>query len=152
MRRRVGEGAFDEHRVDQFTPSLASRGRVGEEAVTKLRNPITQLRASALRKRLTDAEQPLWQHLRRRQLHGARFRRQVPIGRFIADFASHDARLIIELDGGQHGTQRGYDELRDAELVSLGYQVLRFWDNDVLQQTDSVLERIRLVPAESPPS
>ena len=117
-----------------------------------MRNPITQLRASALRKRLTDAEQRLWQHLRGRQLHGARFRRQVPIGRFIADFASHDARLIIELDGGQHGTQRGYDELRDAELVSRGYRVLRFWDNDVLQQTDSVLERIRLALTESPPS
>ena len=107
-----------------------------------MRNPVTQRRATALRKRTTDAEQRLWYHLRRRQLNGARFRRQVPIGPFIADFACLESSLIIELDGSQH-RDNPRDARRDRYLRAHGFWILRFWDNEALLETDAVLEVIR---------
>lgn len=107
-----------------------------------MRNPLAQRRATALRKRTTEAEQRLWYHLRRRQLSGARFRRQVPIGPFIADFASLESSLIIEVDGSQH-RDNAKDAHRDHYLRQRGFRILRFWDNEVLQQTDAVLEVVR---------
>ena len=97
--------------------------------------------ARGLRQTMTDAEQTLWYHLRGRRLPGWKFRRQFPVGRYIADFACPEARTIIELDGGQHnGSIR--DEDRDSFLRAEGFTVLRFWNNDVLTDTDAVLQAI----------
>ena len=101
-----------------------------------------QRRARALRNRATDAERHLWRYLRGRQLAGHRFRRQVPIAGFIADFACLEAKLAIELDGGQHQEGRRDDQRRDIRIEAEGFQVLRFWDDQVFRETQAVLERI----------
>jgi len=97
-----------------------------------------------LRKRQTDAENLLWRHLRGKQLHGLRFRRQQPIGRYIADFVCLEKRLILEIDGGQHAIEKEKDEERSDWLITEGYSILRFWNNDVLTNLEGVLETIRL--------
>jgi very-short-patch-repair endonuclease len=104
-------------------------------------NPQKTKLARELRRNQTDAEKVLWQRLRARQLHGAKFRRQVPIGNYIADFLCPDAKLIVELDGGQH-VDCARDVTRTKELEDAGFVVLRFWNNDVLTNEDGVLERI----------
>jgi very-short-patch-repair endonuclease len=117
-----------------------------------MRNPITQRRARKLRNQATDAEQHLWQYLRRRQLAGYRFRRQVPICGYIADFACLEAKLVIELDGGQHMDRHSYDEHRDRRRIGAeGFRLLRFWDNQVFQQTQAVLEVIWGALISTPP-
>ena len=88
------------------------------------------------------AEQKLWRLLRNRQMQGWKFRRQHEIDRYVADFACPDAGLIVELDGSQHGEQVIYDETRTRKLETMGYRVLRFWDNDVLTNIEGVLEVI----------
>ena len=98
--------------------------------------------ARALRSNLTDAEQCLWQRLRRRQIAGVKFRRQQRIGHFIVDFVCFVRRLIVEVDGGQHAEQLQYDEQRTRWLEGLGFRVLRFWNNDVLANTDAVAQVI----------
>ena len=95
-----------------------------------------------LRRNMTDTENRLWSRLKRRQVNGYKFRRQFPLGAYIADFVCLEARLIIEVDGGQHVEQREKDELRDKWLVSQNFRVLRFWNNDVLRNTDAVVEEI----------
>ena len=107
-------------------------------------------RARALRKRQTDAERLLWYRLRSRQLAKCKFRRQQVMGVYIVDFVCLEPKLIIELDGGQHATQIEYDAKRSSYLNSLGFKMLRFWNNDVLRNTDSVLEFIRLELIMSP--
>lgn len=97
--------------------------------------------ARKLRRASTVAERRLWSHLRSRQLDGAKFVRQFPIGGFVADFACRHAGLAIELDGGQHS--EAADAPRTQVIESFGYRVLRFWNNDVLANTDGVLESIR---------
>ncbi len=99
-------------------------------------------RARILRSNQTDVERQLWYWLRRKNFHSARFRRQAPIGRYIADFACYDPKLIIELDGGQHSLQRHYDKARDEWLLKQGFVVLRFWNNQVMDNLDTVLETI----------
>jgi len=100
--------------------------------------------AKDLRTAMTDAERRLWSKLRRGQL-GARFRRQQPIGPYIADFYCAAARLVVEVDGGQHnGAQRAHDTRRDRWLRDEGYAVLRFWNTDVLANTDGVLTDVML--------
>ena len=99
---------------------------------------------------MTDAEIRLWTWLREKQIGGHRFRRQVPLGPYIVDFLCKKAHLVIEVDGSQHLVEAERDEHRTAWLESRGFRVLRFWDNDVLQQTDSVLERIRVALLGSP--
>ena len=101
-------------------------------------------RAKRLRRGSTDAERALWRHLRNKQLLGYKFRRQAPIGQYIVDFVCFSQNLIVELDGGQHLTQQDYDAKRTEWLRSRGFRVLRFWDNEALGDTDSVLERIML--------
>jgi very-short-patch-repair endonuclease len=91
---------------------------------------------------MTDAERRLWSRLRRRQIHGRRFRRQHPIGPFIADFACPEEKLVVELDGGQHVERKDHDAARTRWLADRGYRVLRFWNNDVLTQTDAVVQVI----------
>ena len=99
-------------------------------------------RARTLRKHLTEAEQRLWQKLKRRQLAGRKFRRQQPIGLFIADFVCFECRVIVEVDGGQHGDQVHYDMHRTRWFETQGYRVLRFWNNEVLAHTDAVAQAI----------
>jgi very-short-patch-repair endonuclease len=99
--------------------------------------------AKALRNAATDAEKRLWSHLKSSQMERIKFRRQEPIEGFIVDFVSYEKRLIIELDGGQHGTSKEKDEQRDHVLASHGFKVLRFWDNDVFQNLQGMLEVIR---------
>jgi very-short-patch-repair endonuclease len=99
--------------------------------------------ARRLRAEPTEAEKRLRRHLRERQLDGYRFRRQVPIGPFVADFACTDRALIIELDGGQHDWREEQDQRRTAQLEAHGWHVLRFWNNDVMENIEGVLERIR---------
>jgi len=91
---------------------------------------------------LTEAEQRLWQKLKRRQLAGMKFRRQQPIGPFIVDFVCFECRVIVEVDGGQHAEQVPYDMDRSGWLETRGYRVLRFWNNEVLAHTDAVAQAI----------
>jgi very-short-patch-repair endonuclease len=98
-------------------------------------------RARQLRRDATDAEQRLWSALRDRRRRGYRFRRQHPIGNYIADFACTRHRLMVEADGGQHAENED-DRRRTASLESEGWRVLRFWNNDILGNTEGVIEAI----------
>ncbi|MBV9019053.1 MAG: endonuclease domain-containing protein [Alphaproteobacteria bacterium] len=91
-----------------------------------------------LRRNMTEAERRIWQILRLHQISGYKFRRQVPLGRYIADFVCHEARLIVEIDGGQHDHLSPREAERTAFLQSEGYRVLRFWNNEVLQNLEGV--------------
>jgi very-short-patch-repair endonuclease len=104
---------------------------------------MLSINARSLRKKQTRAEHFLWRNLRARQLDGAKFRRQVPVGNYIVDFVSFEKKIIIELDGGQHAETTARDAARDAWLQGRGYRVLRFWDNEIFQNTEGVLEVIR---------
>ena len=113
-------------------------------------------RARQLRKNMTDAERFAWQRLRYRQIGGHKFRRQVPIGPFVADFVCLECRLIVELDGGQHADRIGADAARTKWLRDQGFKVLRFWNHDVLQDWDAVEQVIwenvqALTPPPNPP-
>lgn len=96
--------------------------------------------ARKLRRRSTEAETLLWQHLRARQIGGFKFRRQLELGPYIADFVCIEKKLIVEADGGQHSEQQ--DVERTEHLQGLGYRVLRFWNHEVLTETEAVLEQI----------
>jgi len=99
----------------------------------------------ALRRRQSDAEEKLWLNLRNRQMGGLKFRRQQSLGDYIVDFISFDVMLIIEVDGGQHNelTTTEKDKQRTKWLEGKGYQVIRFWNNDVLENVDGVLTKIK---------
>ena len=115
----------------------------GEGLLDKAYDREPTRRSRELRNNATSAERKLWQHLRNRQLCSTRFNRQVPIGPFICDFAARTAKLIVELDGGQHAVRTAEDERRTRFLASRGYRVLRFWNNDVLENVDGVLAVIQ---------
>lgn len=104
-----------------------------------------QRRARVLRSCMTDAERKLWFALRGRRFANFKFRRQVPLGRYIADFVCFEARLVIEADGGQHAGSM-HDKLRDRWVIANGFRMLRFWNNDVL----SNLEGVSILIAEAP--
>jgi very-short-patch-repair endonuclease len=149
--------------IDQIPSPLVGEGQgegpaasAAEEFVTPLSQPsptrgegLKHLslapeaidKARYLRRSMTDAERTLWRSLRE-SFPQARFRRQVPIGRYFPDFLSHSAKLIIEVDGGQHSATLDRDAERTRFLEDHGYRVLRFWNNDVLSNSDGVLERI----------
>jgi very-short-patch-repair endonuclease len=110
---------------------------MGEEMLVLMARIQT---ARRLRRNMTDAEALLWARLRNRQLRGMKFRRQLPLVGFVADFAAEEAKLVIEVDGGQHNDHK--DASRSAVIVSAGYTVLRFWNHDVLKDIDSVLAEI----------
>ena len=120
-------------RRDERPPSIYSQWRGEVRAKT---------RARELRKSPTEAGQRLWHHLRRHQLDGHRFRRQQPLGDYIVDFFCYEEGLIIEVDGGHHSEQEAYDNERTAWLEAQGYSVLRFWNNEILDQIDAVKEVI----------
>jgi very-short-patch-repair endonuclease len=101
-----------------------------------------RVRARSLRETATNAETLLWFHLRDRHMADRKFRRQRPIGPYFADFVCLEAKLIVELDGGQHVDAAAYDENHTRFMQAEGYRVLRFWNNEVLTQTDAVRERI----------
>src|ERR1700722_7531146 len=114
---------------------MLKRSRYAEEII-----------ARSLRREATNAERRLWEGLRRKQIAGFRFRRQVILGGFIADFASFDARLVIEVDGATHSTDQemAYDAARATALAASGFAVLRFANDDVYRNLDGVLETIRM--------
>jgi very-short-patch-repair endonuclease len=114
-------------------------------------------RAKSLRIHQTDAEQRLWYHLRAHRFMGLKFKRQKPVGNYIVDFVCFAPMLVVEIDGGQHAEQAIYDRRRDTLLQGEGFAVLRFWNNQILNETDVVLESIRqtvlsLSPTPSPAS
>ena len=121
-------------------PSREGSG-VGEPAM-KPRHPLHG-RAGELRHNLTDAERRLWQHLRNSQMEGVKFRRQQPIEMYIVDFVSFDKRIVIEPDGRQHAEAGCRDQQRDACLAMNGFSILRFWNNEVFENLEGVLEVIR---------
>ena len=102
----------------------------------------TRTRARRLRKDSTDAESALWNLIRNRQLLGYKFRRQVPVGKYIADFACLERMLVVELDGGQHQEQADYDAGRTLWLESQGFMVIRFWNSEVLGNPEGVQQAI----------
>lgn len=114
------------------------------------KNRLTVL-AKELRNKSTDAERLIWYHLRARRFGRLRFRRQQPIGEYVVDFACMERRLVIELDGGQHVAGEAYDRVRDQWLAKQGFKVLRYWNNDVLKNTEAVLadlyEQVGLSPS-----
>jgi very-short-patch-repair endonuclease len=120
--RKLGEVGADMPRAQRSTPQIKHR-------------------AIELRKQSTPAEIKLWSRIRNDQL-GITFRRQHAIGNYVPDFCSPKAKLIIELDGSQHFEQRDYDQARTEYLESQGYKVLRFWNNAVMKDLDSVIRAI----------
>jgi len=149
LRSPAGEG--------QNNPSPSGRGTKGEGKQKKRPVPQDLLTyARELRQKQTDAEQLMWALIRDHRLADAKFRRQHPIEadgkQYILDFYSHELKLAIELDGGQHQEQAKRDETRAAALDNFGISVLRFWNNDVLQQTDAVMETLWNTIMEKSPS
>ena len=110
----------------------------------ELVHPHQRKNAKSMRRVMTDAELKLWNELRAHRLMGLGFRRQVPIGPYIADFACPSHRLIVEADGSQHGEAEnaGRDRVRTAYLEGQGWTVLRFWNDDVLRDIDAVCDHI----------
>jgi very-short-patch-repair endonuclease len=132
----------------------------GQERIWALRDrvvvPVNKTRARTMRLSPTEAERKLWWHLRHRlSVSATHFRRQVRLGPYIVDFASHGLRIVIELDGGQHAVQSKRDATRSKFLESEGYRVIRFWNNEVLTNIDGVLEMIQsailATPTPTPP-
>lgn len=99
--------------------------------------------AKKLRYESTEAEKLVWRYLRARRLDGLKFRRQHPIGGYIADFVCLENRIIIEIDGGQHANEKNKDREREAWLKNQGFKVLRSWNNEVLENLEGILEVIR---------
>ena len=112
-------------------------------------------RARALRQNMTDAERSIWRILRSGQMDGHRFRRQAPFGQYIADFVCHNARLIIEINGGQHERSSPDEAKRTRFLEDQGYRILRFWNNEVLSNLEGVCaiiaRELRHHPHPTPP-
>src|SRR5690349_9570112 len=104
--------------------------------------PNAQACSRRLRSAMTEAERALWQELRRGKIPGTRFRRQVPIGPYVADFACLMSRLVIELDGSQHVERAQYDDERSDFLKAQGFRVLRFWNAAMFSEREAVIETI----------
>ena len=98
--------------------------------------------AKAMRHQPTNAETLIWTALRGARLQGFKFKRQQPIGAYIVDFVCFECALVVEIDGGQHGDAVSADQLRSKWLQSQGFRVLRYWNNDVIERKDDVLESI----------
>jgi very-short-patch-repair endonuclease len=108
--------------------------------------------AKQLRHNMTPEEWRLWHAVKAKRLAGAKFRRQVPIGPYVADFVCVSAHLIVELDGSQHGDRIETDAERTRYLEERGYRVLRFWNNDVMTNLDGVIQKIALALRQKPTS
>ena len=117
----------------------------------RVANELKTTKARRLRRNSTDAETKLWNRLRSRAIDGCKFVRQEPIGPYVVDFVCRERRLVIEVDGGQHATDKR-DAVRDRWLRDRRYRVLRFWNNEVIGNIDGVLELIsQALQAEMPP-
>ena len=118
----------------------------------RIRGTTPEIEAAArrLRRNMTPAEKKLWEALRGKKLGGLKFRAQHPLGPFILDFYCPACRLAVELDGGVHGEQAEYDEVRAQQLEDYGYRVIRFCNEEVLTDLPSVLERILQVARSAP--
>src|SRR4051794_41982464 len=108
-------------------------------------------RVRSLRRELTPAERLLWSQLRNRRLEGFKFRCQMWLCGYIADFACPDAKLVVEADGSQHAEASEYDERRSKAFEAAGFRTLRFWNNEIFGNLDGVLGAIRAVLASPPP-
>ncbi|WP_247887079.1 endonuclease domain-containing protein [Azospirillum sp. SYSU D00513] len=143
--RRVRGFTGDGELSQRGSPSPQPSPRGGEGAVLRSAKdkptPSETARARNLRLNATDVEKLLWQKLRNAQL-GAKFRRQEPILGFTVDFVAHDHRLIIELDGGQHADRVEHDQRRTRMLEQVGFRILRFWNNEVNENLEGVLQTI----------
>ncbi|HEX8979405.1 MAG TPA: DUF559 domain-containing protein [Parasulfuritortus sp.] len=138
-------------------PSPTGRGAGGEGIPHRHYPPLpeaTRKFARELRAKQTDAENLMWFLLRNRRLANAKFQRQKPLGPYFLDFYCHESKLAVELDGSQHNDSQAHDHTRDQYLARQGIKVLRFWDNQVLSETEAVLESIwhELTAAPSPPA
>ncbi|MCY3829449.1 MAG: endonuclease domain-containing protein [Rhodospirillaceae bacterium] len=149
-RSEPGGGAVGHRsRTPPSTPDLIrghlSPSEEGEESKDRRvkRAAFAKKLAKRLRKQPTDAEKRLWYFLHKKQLDGLRFKRQEPIGKFVANFVCTSLRLVIEVDGGQHGVEVEKDAARTAWLESQGYIVIRFWNNEVMNNIEGVLATIR---------
>lgn len=131
-------------------PPLAGGGATD---VSPARGRGAVQRARDLRANMTDAERKLWEALRRKNINGLRFRKQYPLGPYFADFVCLPARLVVEVDGGQHGDdeQMEHDLRRTAWLKSENFSVLRFWNLDVLKNIDGVVDAIEAAVRGTPP-
>jgi very-short-patch-repair endonuclease len=129
--------------VPYIVPSpLAGEGQdEGEKIVKVYVKRSLAVKARTLRRRFTDAELKLWRHLRGRQIGGEKFRRQQPLGKYVVDFVCLEKKLIVDVDGGQHAAPE-YDKERTMWLESEGFQVIRFWNNEVLRDIAPVLDAI----------
>jgi very-short-patch-repair endonuclease len=146
-----GFGTKGEASSGQLPSPLAGEGGAQWAPGEGEAGPDTPLtRARGLRHSMTDAEHALWRILRNRQFVETKFRRQVPVGPYIADFLCFEARLIVEADGGQHAESR-HDAVRDAWFAAQGFRVLRFWNNDILQNPEGVAIAIATVLSEKGP-
>ena len=124
------------------TPLPSAGGGWGRGIDEEMPAKLTK-HAKRLRRNSTQAEALLWSRLRARQMEGMKFRRQQPIENFIVDFVCFEKRIVIELDGGQHAKNKDKDNERDRLLTENGFTVLRFWDNEVFENIEGVLEVIR---------
>ncbi|MGZ8415714.1 MAG: endonuclease domain-containing protein [Methyloceanibacter sp.] len=122
-----------------------SRGGKGEGASSP-----AVAKARSLRGRMTDAERKLWYMLRGRRFADAKFRRQVPLGNYVADFLSFETRVVVEVDGGQH-SDNASDIARDDWFRSQGFTVVRFWNSDVLKNLEGVFTQLSTIVEESTP-
>jgi crossover junction endodeoxyribonuclease RuvC len=136
------------------SPRPSPRGGEGavdlREAAKRYPTPAETARARRLRRDGTEVEKRLWHRLRAHQLDDVKFRRQEPILGFTADFVCHERRLVIELDGGQHAESTS-DDRRTKLLAQAGFRVLRFWNNDIVDNLDGVVDQIRAALAEAAP-
>jgi very-short-patch-repair endonuclease len=123
------------------SPLVGEGARRADEGAKERPNPRLQKLARSMRRQPTQAESRLWLLLRNRRFIEHKFRRQVPIGPYIADYACYSAKLIIEADGSQHA-ENERDAVRDAELNRRGFRILRIWNNDILARPDVVSEAI----------
>ena len=134
--------------LSQFLPLLGGdvnkvdRGGYKKYTHSKKSTEKSFNNAKQLRKNTTEAEKLLWYYIKNKQVKNYKFRRQAAIGNYIVDFLCPKRKLIIELDGGQHNDNIKYDENRTKYLNTLGYKVLRFWDNDVFKNMNDILETI----------
>jgi very-short-patch-repair endonuclease len=125
---------------------------LNESTTDNAYDPLPTKRSRQLRNNATPAERKLWNVLKNRQLCGVRFNRQVVIWPYICDLVARSAKLVIELDGGQHGLTIAYDDARTVFLEAKGYRVLRFWNNDVLENLEGVVRTIERALKNTPPA
>ena len=143
----VGDAVSTHSPRRSFNSFPRLRGKVGMGAV---RAGEKKTFSRHLRRNMTDAELHIWRQLRERQVLGCKFRRQHPVGPYVADFASIDAMLVIEVDGGQHA-ESAADIRRTRFIEASGYRVLRFWNNDVLTNIEGVMLVIHAALVETRP-